>query len=326
MARSLVPGGKGASHARTQWSHVLKGWFMHHRSSARDSLRRLFANGFSSVMTWLVIGIALAMPGGLSLALDNVRVVGSSLDSPAQLSLFLRPEMSVEAAQRLQNILKQRPDVLSTRLVPRAEALLEFQQLSGFGDVLKHLDENPLPNLIIVSPANARMDAEIAAALQAEMQALPGVDRAVLDMEWVQRLNSLMQLSQRVVTALGVILALGVLLVIGNTIRLAIENRRDEIVIVKLVGGSDAFVRRPFLYTGIWYGLGGAVVSWMIISATLWWLEGPLTALAVLYQSGLRMQGLGLNGGLALLLLGALLGLVGAWLAVSRHLTAIQPK
>ncbi len=326
MARSSVAGGKGASHSRTQWSDVLKGWIIHHRSSAGDSLRRLIANSFSSVMTWLVIGIAMAMPVGLLVALDNARAVGSNLDSPAQLSLFLRPEMSVQAAQRLQNILAQRADVLSTRLVPRDEALLEFQQLSGFGDVLRHLDDNPLPNLIVVSPANARMDNETATTLQAELQALPGVDRAVLDMEWVQRLNSLMQLSQRVVTALGVILALGVLLVIGNTIRLAIENRRDEIVIVKLVGGSDAFVRRPFLYTGIWYGLGGAVVAWVIISATLWWLEGPLAALAVLYQSGLRVQGLGLEGGLALLLLGALLGLVGAWLAVSRHLTAIQPR
>jgi cell division transport system permease protein len=319
-------GGKGASQSRTQWFDLLRAWAIHHRSSAQDSLQRLLTNAFSSVMTWLVIGIALAMPVGLSVALDNARSVGSSLDSPAQLSLFLRPEMSLEAAQRVQDILAQRADISGSRLVSREQALEEFQQLSGFGDVLSHLDSNPLPNLIIVSPANARMDPETASLLQADLQKLPGVDRALLDMEWVQRLNSLMALIQRVVMALGAILALGVLLVIGNTIRLAIENRRDEIVIVKLVGGSDAFVRRPFLYTGVWYGLGGAAVSWAVISATLWWLQGPLESLAVLYQSGFRVQGLGLGGGLQLLILGALLGLVGAWLAVSRHLTAIQPR
>ncbi len=317
--------GKGASQSRTRWSHRLRAWFYHHRDSARDSLQRLLAHAFSSVMTWLVIGIALALPVGLSVALDNARTVSSELDSPAQLSVFLRPEMSLEAATQLQNKLEARADVVTTRLLPREQALLEFQQLSGFGDVLLHLEENPLPNLIIVSPTNPRLGAEAATALQTQLKTLPGVGRVVLDMEWVQRLNSLLLLGQRIITALGLLLALSVLLIIGNTIRLAIENRREEIVIVKLVGGSDAFVRRPFLYTGIWYGLGGAVVSWSIISATLWWLEAPLQSLALLYQSGFRIQGLGFSGGLLLLALGAVLGVVGAWLAVSRHLTAIQP-
>ena len=128
------------------------------------------------------------------------------------------------------------------------------------------------------------------------------------------------------VMVLGVILALGVLLVIGNTIRLAIENRREEIVVVKLVGGSDAFVRRPFLYTGLWYGLGGAVLSWLIINAALWGLRSPLSAVALLYQSDFQLQGLAAEGGLQLLLLGSFLGLVGAWSAVARHLSAIRPQ
>jgi cell division transport system permease protein len=128
------------------------------------------------------------------------------------------------------------------------------------------------------------------------------------------------------VSALGVILALGVLLIIGNTIRLAIENRRQEILVVKLVGGSDAFVRRPFLYTGFWYGLGGACLAWAVIAAALWWLRGPLATLAVLYQSDFALEGLGPAGGAALLAAGALLGLLGAWLAVARHLSAIQPR
>jgi cell division transport system permease protein len=317
---------EGASQSRTGLADRLRSWLQHHRMSSLDSLQRLMLSPFSSVLTWLVIGIALALPVGLSLALENARTVSGNWDSPAQVSLFLRTEMSLEAAQRVEQSLRAREDIEATRLVTREEALQEFQQLSGFGNVLRNLDDNPLPNLILVTPRQKQLDGEQALALQTELEQQPGVQRAVLDMEWVQRLNALMHLSQRMVMVLGVILAFGVLLVIGNTIRLAIENRREEIVVVKLVGGSDAFVRRPFLYTGLWYGLGGAVLSWLIISAALWGLRGPLSALALLYQSDFQLQGLGAEGGLQLLLLGSFLGLVGAWSAVARHLTAIQPQ
>ena len=315
----------GASQSRTTLRDRSQAWLQHHRLSARDSLRRLLYNPLASVLTWLVIGIALALPVSLFVALDNVRSVSGQWDSPAQISLFLRAEMSLQAARQLELRLAAWPGVAETRLVSRQDALLEFQQLSGFGDVLQNLDDNPLPNLILVTPADEFLHSEKAAGLQAQLQEEAGVERALLDMAWVQRLNALMHLSQRLVLVLAAILALGVLLVIGNTIRLAIENRRDEIVVVKLVGGSDAFVRRPFLYTGLWYGLGGAMLAWLTVSLALWGLRSPLSALSLLYQSGFQLQGLGPMGGLQLLLLGALLGLSGAWLAVSRHLSKIQP-
>jgi cell division transport system permease protein len=317
---------EGASQSRTGLQDRLRSWLRHHRLSSTDSLQRLLRSPFSSVLTWLVIGIALALPVGLSVALENVKAISGNWDSPAQISLFLRPEISLQAAQVLQQRLLVRDDVAATRLISQAEALQEFQQLSGFGDVLRNLDDNPLPNLILVTPAARSLKGEQAALLQASLQREPGVARAVLDMAWVQRLNALMHLSQRLVTVLAAILALGVLLVIGNTIRLAIENRRDEIVVVKLVGGSDAFVRRPFLYTGLWYGLGGASVSWLIVSLSLWGLREPLSALALLYQSDFHLQGLNASSGLQLLALGAVLGLFGAWLAVARHLSVIQPS
>ena len=315
----------GASQSRTTLRDRVRAWLQHHRLSARDSLRRLLYNPLASVLTWLVIGIALALPVSLFVALDNVRSVSGQWDSPAQISLFLRAEMSLQAARQLELRLVAWPGVAKTRLVSRQDALLEFQQLSGFGDVLQNLDDNPLPNLILVTPADEFLHSEKAAGLQAQLQEEAGVERALLDMAWVQRLNALMHLSQRLVLVLAAILALGVLLVIGNTIRLAIENRRDEIVVVKLVGGSDAFVRRPFLYTGLWYGLGGATLAWLTVSLALWGLRSPLSALSLLYQSGFQLQGLGPMGGLQLLLLGALLGLSGAWLAVARHLRKIQP-
>ena len=316
----------GAKTARASAGDQLRAWSQHHRLSSRDSLMRLLRNPLGSLLTWLVIGIAMALPVGLSVALENVKAVSGNWESPAQISLFLRNEMSLEAAQQIQQRIAQRRDVASTRLVTRQEALQEFQQLSGFGDVLKNLDDNPLPNLILVTPEADDLNPESAALLQAHLQQESGVARAVLDMAWVQRLNALMQLSQRLVAVLGAILALGVLLVIGNTIRLAIENRREEILVVKLVGGSDAFVRRPFLYTGLWYGLGGALIAWFTVSLALWGLRGPLSALALLYQSEFVLRGLGPAAGLILLGGGATLGLTGAWLAVARHLSAIQPR
>jgi cell division transport system permease protein len=152
------------------------------------------------------------------------------------------------------------------------------------------------------------------------------VAEVVLDMEWLQRLNSLMELGRRVVLAVGVMLVAGVLLILGNTIRLGIESRRDEILIVKLVGGSNGFVRRPFLYTGLWYGVGGGVLAALLVSSALWFLEEPIGNLASLYESAFRLQGLGIMGGLNLVILGGLLGLAGAWLAVSRHLARIEPR
>jgi cell division transport system permease protein len=142
---------------------------------------------------------------------------------------------------------------------------------------------------------------------------------------WVKRLYQFMELGQRLVWALATLLGLAVLLIIGNTIRLSIESRRDEILVVKLVGGTDAFVRRPFLYTGIWFGLGGGIIAWLLLSMGLYWLSGPVETLISLYGSDFVLQGLSLSDSLMLIFDGVILGWLGAWLAVSRHLTKIKP-
>jgi cell division transport system permease protein len=273
----------------------------------------------SSVLTWLVIGIALALPVGLNVALDNVSQVSAGWDSPAQISLFLQGEVSPDRLRELEGEMGARQDVSKTRVISREEALDEFRTLSGFADVLASLQENPLPDLILVTP-DAALDGPAVSALRVELQGNSDVAEAVLDMEWLQRLNSLM------VLAIGCMLVVGVMLILGNTIRLAIESRRDEIVIVKLVGGSNGFVRRPFLYTGLWYGVGGGVLAALLVSAALWFLEKPISDLAILYESAFQLSGLGVMGSLNLVILGGLLGLAGAWLAVSRHLARIQPR
>ena len=316
---------EGASVSRTDLRGHAKAWIQHHRLSAADSLMRVLDSPGSSVLTWLVIGIALALPVGLNVALDNVSQVSAGWDSPAQISLFLQGEVSPDRLRELEGELGARQDVSKTRVISREEALDEFRSLSGFADILASLQQNPLPDLILVTP-DAALDGPAVSALRVELQGNSDVAEAVLDMEWLQRLNSLMELSRRLVLAIGGMLVVGVMLILGNTIRLAIENRRDEIVIVKLVGGSNGFVRRPFLYTGLWYGVGGGVLAALLVSVALWSLEKPISDLAMLYESAFQLSVLGVMGSLNLVILGGLLGLAGAWLAVSRHLARIQPR
>jgi cell division transport system permease protein len=316
---------EGASLSRTRFRDRFNAWLQHHRLSAADSLLRLLDNPGSSLLTWLVIGIALALPTGLSVALDNIGALSESWESPAQISLFLQDGLPPERSVELAGELRDREGVGDTRLITRDEALAEFRNLSGFADVLESLHENPLPDLILVTPA-AGMDGSQVAPLRDALEELPEVAEAVLDMAWLQRLNSLMELGRRLVLAVGGMLIVGVLLILGNTIRLAIESRREEIVVVKLVGGSNGFVRRPFLYTGLWYGVGGGVLAAALVSTALWFLEQPIAELVLLYDSSFRLSGLGVMGVLNLVILGGLLGLAGAWLAVSRHLVHIEPR
>jgi len=316
---------EGASQSRTRWRDHYNSWLRHHRLSAADSLHRVLQHPWSSLLTWLVIGIALALPVGLHVALDNAQLVSADWDSPAQISLFLKMDVSEKEARQLELELAGSDIVGSTVLVLKDAALEEFREMSGFSDVLTSLDKNPLPNLIIISPVTD-LGSEAVLVLQGELLARPEVDQAVLDMEWLQRLNSVMELGRRIVLAVGSMLVLGVALILGNTIRLAIENRREEIIIVKLVGGSNAFVRRPFLYTGLWYGVGGGIIAALLVALSLWVLEEPARNLAGLYQSEFTLRGLGVMGGLNLVILGGLLGLFGAALAVSRHLSRIEPR
>ena len=322
MSKSRI---EGAVQSKTRLSDRYNAWLRHHRLSAADSLHRVLDNLVASLMTWLVIGIAMALPVGLDVALDNATELSAGWDSPSQISLFLKEGQDSASAETLVREIEARDDVAGVRFVSREDALAEFSALSGFADVLASLEKNPLPNLLLVTPV-ASLVGTATDGLRSQLAQREEVAEAVLDMEWLQRLNSIMQLSRRLVMAIGGLLILGVVLILGNTIRLSIENRREEIVIVKLVGGSNPFVRRPFLYTGLWYGVGGGFFAALLVSLSLWFLESPVSELAALYQSDFELEGLGMMGALNLLILGGLLGLAGAWLAVTRHLAAIQPR
>jgi cell division transport system permease protein len=321
---STAPPAPGASTAALGIAGRLGSWFGHHRAVALGSLANLFESWMASVMTWLVIGIALGLPTILYLLLVNVGDVSADWDGRPRISVYLASGLADGDARQLANELGRMPDVASTSYISPEQALKEFQARSGFGDVLNSLDANPLPPVVEIVPS-AREPAALK-LLVVKLENTAGVDSVSVDLAWIERLFAILALGERFVAALGFFLGLGVLLSIGNTIRLAIENRRSEIEVVKLVGGTDSFVRRPFLYLGFWYGLGGAVMAWLMVQCSLWFLAGPVDRLVQSYDDEFALVGLDLATTAILLVCGGLLGVLGASLAVGRHLHQIEPS
>jgi cell division transport system permease protein len=323
-ARVSEPVRKGAS-SGLEYSGF-KAYFAHHWCSAKSSLRRLLVTPFSSLLTWLVIAIALALPVGLMVLLDNVAGLTDNLEGSSRLTLYMKLDQDDQQSLLIAQQIKARTDVESVEFIDRQQALEEFKVASGWGDVLAYLDSNPLPSVIIVQPGLILDNVDMVRQLMAELEKLPGVENIQIDLQWVKRLHALFALLERFLFALAALFGLAVILTIGNTIRLSIENRRDEIVVVKLVGGTDPYVRRPFLYTGFWYGVIGAVIAWMMVNASLLWLGKPVNELAELYYSQFNLRGLSLQTTIMLFLVGGFLGSAGAWIAVKRHLDDIEPS
>ena len=316
----------GARLAKIGLADRFRSYLSNHRSVAVASFKRLIATLGATTMTWLVIAIALALPAGLVVFLQNAQQLSAGWDRAVQMSVFLKLDTSASDGREYAEQIALRMDVTSTQYISKEDALEEFRLSSGFGEALEYLQGNPLPAVVVVLPDAAQTDVAALRNLATDLRASELVDQVQLDLEWVQRLYGLMELGQRAVLILALMLSLAVLLVIGNTIRLAIESRRDEIVVIKLVGGTDGFVRRPFLYSGIWYGLGGGLVAWLLINVILLWLSAPVDQLAQAYSSNFDLQGLGFTYSLLLFVLSAVLGLMGAWVAVGRHIAEIEPR
>ncbi len=309
-----------------KWRQRPRIWILRHLQAALSSLGRLSRTPLAALMTVAVIGIAMALPAGLHLLLDNVQQLSNRWDSAATISLFMQQGVDEAKAATLAKRLRSMDDIATVAMISRSEALEEFRQLSGFADALEALDENPLPVVLIVQPAIQHTTAAAAGVLVKRLQRESGVDFAQLDMEWIQRFQAIARIASRGVVVLGSMLALAVLLIVGNTIRLEIQNRHAEIEITKLIGGTDAFIRRPFLYSGLWYGLLGGWLAWIMVSTALWILSGPAEELALLYHSDFGLSSVPISTILILMAGGGLLGLLGSWVAVGRHLSAIEPS
>jgi cell division transport system permease protein len=301
-------------------------YFISHLQIFFYSLGQLSRSPVSTLMTSMVIGIALALPAGLHTLLKNAQQLSGGWESTAQISVFLKTNIQPAQAQQLKSDIQSWPNVSLVHYISREQALQEFQKLSGFGDALKALNTNPLPSVLIVKPKLSDNNQQVTQQLLNQLIALRQTDKAQLDMQWVRRLYAIMNIVERGVQILSGILALAVLLVMGNTIRLAIQNRHKEIVVMKLIGATDAFIRRPFLYTGFWYGLFGGIIAWILVSLTLLSISRPIEELASLYQNQFDINGMSFLTTLVLLSVSIFLGLVGSWFAVSRHLSEIEPE
>ena len=326
MTQSQPSDKRGATTGKVSIGTRLKLYLALHRAEMRTSYLQLIKTPIATLMTIAVLGIAIALPAGLQLMLKNANTISADWDGVSRISLYLRPDIDATEADDMLVRIQSRLDVETAEMIDKQRALEEFQNLSGLGDALDQLDENPLPVVIEIIPTKQFSTPEASQLMVETFQLIPEVEVAKLDLEWVKRLYYLLELIDRFILALATMLGLAVLLIVGNTIRLAIQNRRDEIEIIKLIGATNAFIRRPFLYTGLWFGLGGGVIALTLISGTVFWLAEPVNQLALQYNSQYFIQGLSFPEVVQLVLFSATLGLIGSWVSVSRHLKHINPK
>lgn len=318
--------GRGAALARLPWRDQFESYLNHHRRSARDSVSRLWHAPLSSLMTGLVMGIALALPAALLLLLGSLQAVSSGWDDAARVTVYMAPEAGGERARELRARWLDIAAVRDVALIEKDQALERMKANPGLGRSLEFLDGNPLPHTLVLTPEREYQEAKALEDLAQRLGKAEDVDRVQLDLAWLQRLNAMADLLRRGAQVLALLLTVGVVLVIANTVRLAIENRRREIIVARLVGGTDAFVRRPFLYTGLWYGVLGGLLAWWLVEVAFWWLSGPVDHLAMLYDSDFSLVRPGLDEVAALLGSSVLLGWLGAVWAVKRHLSAVEPE
>jgi len=301
-------------------------FFIRHVQQGMSSIGELWRNPISSIMTMAVLGVSLSLPAALQVLVKNAENITQSWNSAAEISLFINEGRSEQSIQSLITRIKSFREVASVDYISREQALEEFQRLSGFGEALSYLDENPLPAVVSVTPSVKYSSPTGARELLRKLEREPEVSFGRLDIEWLERLQALVRLLEKTVLAIAALLVLAVVLVIGNTIRLAIMNRRTEIEIMKLVGATEAFIQRPFLYTGIWYGVIGGLLAWLIINILVWYLDGALADLMGLYGSQLSLASLTFAELGQLVLLASFLGWLGSYLSVRQHLRKIEPS
>jgi len=303
-----------------------RAWARRHSYSLFSSLGTLLRNRIGTLLTTVVLGIALSLPLGLYLTVINLSQLDPLVKNLGSLSVFLERGVEQSEVDELVQALNVYSEVLQVEAKSPAQALSEFRQSSGFGAAVEALEENPLPWVLLITLADqSQSDRGSVEILLQRIGKLPAVDFAQYDLKWLKRLQAVLKLASASVRVLLVLFAVAVIFVVGNTIRLDIENRRDEIQVLSVVGATESFIRRPFLYAGFWYGLLGGVLALLILGLALQYLKTPLNQLISVYQGEFNIQGLTINSALLVLLGSGLLGLFGALIALRRHLRNLYP-
>jgi cell division transport system permease protein len=306
-------------------SGALSIWVGRHFSMAGQSLGRLLKQPFASLMIVLVIAVTLALPAALNLIVKNAAAVSGSWDNALDFSVFLDRALSANDAESIAHLIEERADVASVQVITAEQALEEFKEQSGFGDAMDQLSQNPLPHTLVVRPSAANTGATVI-LLREELANLPETDFVQVDTEWVQRFHAILDIIREAILIGSALLATAIIVIIGNTIRLDIQNRREEIEVTKLIGASNAFVRRPFLWTGFWYGLLGGLLAIALVQYGVYLLQAPIARLAGLYQSGVDVLTFELREIGIIIGVGVFLGLTGSWFAAARHMRRIEPR
>ena len=310
--------------APTRRRSPLNNWASLHATNCVGALGRLARQPIASLLTILVIAVTLALPATMQLVIKNATSLSANWDNALDFSIYLKSGVTLASAERLTAIISQRADVENVTLIPADEALEQFKTDSGFGAALDQLQSNPLPHTLVVRPSNANTQ-QMVLLLNEELSNLPETEFVQVDTEWVQRFLAILEILQQAISIGAVLLGAAIIVIIGNTIRLDIQNRRDEIEVTKLIGASNAFVRRPFLYSGFWYGFGGGLLALGLVGYGLYAVRDPVSRLAGLYGSSFEILALGIGESLGIVAIGIGLGLAGSWLAAARHMRQIEP-
>jgi cell division transport system permease protein len=274
----------------------------------------------------LVLAIAITLPAALNIAITNVAQMTGQANDHVQMSLYLQNGISDSEGRKLATQIAGWDSVTSTRYVSPQEAKDSFKAMEGFAEIIDSLPQNPLPGVVIAIMSEQSLTLNDADNLRKRAAALQDVAIAKIDLEWLQKLHAIIGLAQQVAAVLTALLAIGVVLVVGNTIKLAIDSRREEIIVTKLIGATNAFVRRPFLYMGLWFGVGGALIALALINKCKYALTNAIDSLSLVYGGDIALAGLGFTNSITLVLMGAMLGWLGAWLAASQHIRALEPR
>ncbi|MCF6219276.1 MAG: permease-like cell division protein FtsX [Gammaproteobacteria bacterium] len=302
----------------------IKVYFQRHLQVFMSCLGQFYRAPISHFLTVLVIAISLSLPALLLVALENARSLVVGWDNNADISLFLNPSLSPAEGEHFKESLLTWRELSNARYISAEQSLHDFKAYSGFGEVLEKLDKNPLPAVIVLTPRQSTPETVL--PLLERLQALPEVELAQLDLAWLTKIYAMMSVAERVAWVLGLLLAIAVVLIVGNTVRVGIQQRRVEIEVCKLVGGTNGFIRRPFLYMGAIQGGIGGLLAIILVASALLLLNGPITQLAALYQSSFKLEGLGLSLSLLLLLSSITLGWLGSLFTVNHYMREIEPS
>jgi cell division transport system permease protein len=313
-------------HAGQRLIEKFKAYLINHAHSLFSSLGRLSRTPFTSTMTILVLAISIALAGCFYIVVANMQQLTGNLQASNQMSLFLKDQVDQSTAQKLAQELERHANVASVKFISKTQAMDEFRLNSGFGDALNALGYNPLPHIIEIKPKDVLSSREALDGLLAEFKQMEQVDFVQVDMQWVERLQAIMRIASRGVTVVGLLLGFAVTFITGNTIRLELHNRQDEVFISKLVGATNAFIQRPFLYTGFWLGFISGFSAWLIITIMLLILEGPVEQLSSLYNSSFQLLYLSFSEFILLLMMSSCLAVLGSWMVLNYQLRQIKPQ